>query len=81
MWTTLTKKFSGGTLYRKLRLDNERGQTIVEYILVVAVVVGMVFVLARPIFGSLQKKIGDSLKQGFFQDDPSGSKFYYFRIK
>lgn len=79
MWTTLTKKFSGGTLSRALR--NERGQTIVEYILVIAVVVGMIFVLAKPIFGSLQKKIGDSLKQGFFSDDPSGSKFYYFRIK
>ncbi|MGE3260233.1 MAG: Flp family type IVb pilin [Bacteriovoracia bacterium] len=62
-------------------LRNERGQSILEYILVLAVVVGMIFVLARPVFGSLQKKIGDSLKEGFFSDDPSGGKFYYFNVK
>jgi hypothetical protein len=73
------KKFFGATLSRATR--DQRGQSILEYILVLMVVVGMIFVLARPVFGSLQKKIGDSLKQGFFTDDPTGGKFYYFNIR
>ncbi|MGZ3693957.1 MAG: Flp family type IVb pilin [Bdellovibrionota bacterium] len=79
MLSTAIKKFFGATLSR-LRRD-ERGQTIVEYILVIAVVIGVIFVLARPIFGNLQTKIGDSLKAGFFSDDPTGGKFYYFNVK
>lgn len=80
MWSIRIRKFFGAILSRGM-LRNERGQSILEYILVLAVVVGMIFVLARPVFGSLQKKIGDSLKEGFFSDDPSGGKFYYFNVK
>lgn len=75
------KKFSGATLSEERSPFGERGQVILEYILVLAVVVGMIFMVARPIFGSLQKKIGDSFKAGFFTDDPSGGKFYYFNVK
>lgn len=91
MWNILTKKLSNDipssapAAKKRSRLSkeigNERGQAVVEYLLVLAVVIGMVFVLAKPIFGSLQKKIGDSLKAGFFTDDPTGEKFYYFNVK
>jgi hypothetical protein len=75
MWSIRTKKFFGAIR------SNERGQAIVEYVLVLAVVLGMLFVLAKPVIGSLQKKIGDNLKNGFFAEDPSGDGFYYFPLK
>jgi hypothetical protein len=45
------------------------------------VVLGVIFVMARPVIGSLGKKISDGLKGGFFAEDMSGSNFYYFPVR
>jgi hypothetical protein len=80
-----TGKYSGGTLSKKGRfrslLRNQRGQGFLEYILVLMVVLGTIFVLARPVMARLQKKFEKGMKGGIFKADPSGSNFYYFPVK
>lgn len=76
MRNILIKKFFGG-----IRSRNQKGQAILEYVLVLAVVLGMLFVMAKPVIGKLQKKINDSFKGGFFSEDVTGEKFYYFPLK
>jgi hypothetical protein len=64
----------------RLRGD-ERGQGILEYLLVLMIVLGMIFVLARPVIAHLQKNFEKGMKGSIFKDDPSGSSFYYFPLK
>ncbi len=73
------KKFSAGT--RSKRMKNERGQSTLEYILVLMVVVSVIFVVVRPVLGGLTEKIQEGLKGGFFQEDNTGSNFYYFSVR
>ena len=83
MLTTRTRKFSGGTLFRGVlrRVADQRGQGFLEYILVLMVVLGVVFVLARPVIQRLQTKFKTGLSGGVFKQDPTGSNFYYFPVK
>jgi hypothetical protein len=60
---------------------DERGQGILEYLLVVLVVVGVVFAGAKPVIARLKGKFEKSLKGGIFKDDPTGQQFYYFPLK
>jgi hypothetical protein len=87
-----TRKYSAATLFKGLRAftrsgplarfrRNERGQGFLEYILVLMVVLGTIFVLARPVISRLQGKIEKGLKGGIFKADPSGGNFYYFPLK
>jgi hypothetical protein len=79
-----TKKFSAVTLSREGRrsaLRNQQGQGFLEYILVLMVVLGVIFVLARPVIAKLEKTFEKGLKGGIFKEDPTGSNFYYFPLK
>ncbi len=83
-----TRKCSKGTPSRsrsKRRrpglFRDQRGQGMLEYLLVVLVVVGVVFAGARPVINRLKDKFEKSLKGGIFKDDPSGQQFYYFPLK
>jgi hypothetical protein len=62
-------------------LRNQRGQGILEYLLVLFVVLGTIFVLARPVIAKLQGKFEKALKGGIFKNEQSGSNFYYFPLK
>lgn len=73
-----TRKFSKSILFRILR--NQRGQGILEYMLVLMVILGTVFVAARPVIARLQKKFEKGLQGGIFKEDPTGGQFYYFPI-
>lgn len=79
MWNIRTRKSSGAT--RSSRLRDERGQAILEYILVLIVVLSLFVIVAKPAIGKLGKKINEGLKGGIFSDDPSGAGFYYYPIK
>lgn len=90
MWSILTKKYSAGIrsnlgrprpLARKRPHLGQRGQTMLEYLLIIAVVVGIFLVFARPFMKGLNKKFEDAGKTGFFAEDPSGSNFYYYPLK
>ncbi len=76
MWSIRTRKSSAA-----IRSKKERGQVLVEYILIIMVVLGLFMIVARPALGKLGKKINDGLKGGIFADDPSGSGFYYYPVK
>ncbi|MCO5141699.1 MAG: hypothetical protein M9962_01260 [Oligoflexia bacterium] len=60
---------------------NDRGQAFLEYILVMAVVVGILLVFAKPFFGNFSKKLQDGLQKGIFTEDPTGANFYYFPLR
>ncbi len=81
MLSTRTRKSFGVTVKRSGWLRDQRGQGMLEYILVLVVILGTVFVAARPIIASLQKKFEKSIKGGIFRDDRTGSNFYYFPVK
>jgi hypothetical protein len=70
-----TKKFLKGTPF-----SNERGQGMLEYMLVLMVILGTVFVAARPVIARIQKKFEKGLQGGIFKEDASGGQFYYFPI-
>lgn len=87
-----TRKYSSGIPSKKRAIGplsrfgfsfprDERGQGFLEYLLVLLVVLGMIFVLARPVIASIQKKFEKGLKSGIFLEDPSGNNFYYFPLK
>lgn len=80
-----TRKSSGSTLSKggrfRVRLGDQRGQGMLEYMLVLMVVLGTIFVLARPVIARLQSKFEKGMKGGIFTADPSGSNFYYFPLK
>lgn len=54
---------------------------MLEYLLVTMVVVGVLFVAARPVIAKIQAKLDKGMKGGIFKEDPSGSQFYYFPLK
>jgi hypothetical protein len=78
-----TRKYSAGILFKRLRAlaRDQRGQGFLEYILVLLVVLGTIFVLARPVIARLQGKFEKGIKGGIFKADPSGGNFYYFPLK
>ena len=53
MPSILTRKFSGAILFNRMR--GEKGQGMLEYVLVLMVVLGIVFVLAKPVIARMQK--------------------------
>lgn len=77
-----TRKFSKGILsdFSARLWRDERGQGILEYLLVVLVVVGVVFAGAKPVINRLKGQFEKSLKGGIFKDDPTGQQFYYFPL-
>jgi hypothetical protein len=85
MRNTRTRKFSRGIRSKRPAfprgLKDERGQGFLEYVLVLMVVLGMIFVLAKPVILRLQKTFEKGIKGSIFKEDPSGSNFYYFPIK
>ncbi len=58
---------------------SQRGQGLVEYVLVVAVIIGAVIIVAKPFFKTFQEKVGENLKNGsVFSENPN---FYYFPVR
>lgn len=60
------------------RRPRSRGQGIVEYILIVAVVLSVILVVAKPFLKGLQTKFGDSFKGGILGER---SNLYYYPVK
>jgi hypothetical protein len=60
---------------------DQRGQGMLEYLLVLMVVLGVIFVAARPVIARLQKKFEKGIQGGIFREDPTGEQFYYFPLK
>lgn len=61
--------------------SNQNGQAVVEYLLIIAVVLGIFMLVAKPGIGRLGKKIQDDLNKGLFAADATGAGFYYFPVK
>lgn len=60
---------------------SERGQTIVEYILLLVAVITL-FMLAKPFFNKMGINFGEELKKkGIFSDSASADGFYYYPMK
>ena len=82
MWSIPTKKYSGAIRSSwSFRDRAARGQTIIEYLLVLAVVIGIFLVIARPLLKDLTSKYQKGFKAGIFEADDTGSRFYYFPVK
>ena len=60
---------------------DQRGQGMLEYLLVVLVILGVVFAGAKPVIARLKGKFEKALKGGIFKEDPTGQQFYYFPLK
>jgi hypothetical protein len=60
---------------------NQRGQGMLEYILILAVAVSLFMLVGRPYLKDLGKKFQGLGKQGFLAEDNTGSNFYYFPIR
>lgn len=71
-----SKKFFGATPSR-----GSSGQAMIEYLLILLVVTSMFMLIAKPFLTKMGEKFKKVGQQGFFTDDPSGSAFYYFKIK
>lgn len=56
-----------------------RGQGLVEYVLILAVVLGAVLTLGRPFFNSLRQRVGDGFKGGIFGNERSN--LYYYPVR
>jgi hypothetical protein len=78
---TRSKPGAGRSRLGRLSRLGERGQVMLEYLLIIAVVFSIFIFLARPYLKSLNKKFEEAGKSGFFAEDPSGSNFYYFPIR
>jgi hypothetical protein len=78
-----TKRSSAAIRFERLlpRLRSQSGQGILEYTLILIVVLGIVFVMAKPVIAKLQGRLTDNLKKGIFANDPTGANFYYFPLK
>lgn len=61
--------------------SKQSGQVVVEYLLILAVVLGIFMLVARPGIGRLGKKIQEDLNKGLFAADATGAGFYYFPVK
>lgn len=70
------RKFLKPILFR-----SQKGQGILEYVLVMAVVLSIFLIFAKPFVSKFGPRFRDIGKEGFFADDSSGSQFYYYRIK
>ena len=88
MWKPRSKRSFEDIRYKqRLRaipsplVERENGQVIVEYLLIVAVVLGAGMVLAKPLMAKLGDKFQKEFKGGMFKDDPTGSGFYYYPVK
>jgi hypothetical protein len=86
MWSIRTRKCSAVTRSAAERgpgraLRNELGQGILEYVLVLAVVIGIFLVLAKPYMAKFNKQYEKLFKGGVFAEDSTGSKFYYFPVR
>jgi Tfp pilus assembly protein FimT len=78
MWNIPIRKFFAAIRSRALAPGGEKGQTIVEYLLILVVVLSIFMVFAKPFMKDLNKKFETASKKGFFAEDPSGGNFYYF---
>jgi hypothetical protein len=86
MWNIPTRKFSAATRsagkFSRARIGaGERGQGILEYVLVLAVVIGIFLLLAKPFMAKYKGQYEKLFKGGVFAEDSSGSKFYYFPVR
>lgn len=60
---------------------SQSGQGILEYVLVLAVVLTIFLIFAKPFVKKFGPRFRDMGKEGFFADDTTGAQFYYYRIK
>ncbi len=74
MWTKFTRKYSAA-----IRSD-ERGQVVVEYILILVAVISIFVAILRPEVKNLQNKLTSQFSKGFFQVDETGEGYYHFRV-
>lgn len=84
MWSIRIRKSSAATRLKRKRgvsLRGQGGQGILEYVLVLAVVIGIFIVLAKPYMAKFNKQYQKLFKAGMFAEDSTGSKFYYFPVK
>jgi hypothetical protein len=59
----------------------QRGQAVLEYILLLSVIFGIFLVVVRPRMGDIQKKLAEALKSGPVSGDPSKGYPYYFQMR
>ena len=76
MWTKFTEKCSAA-----IRSGDERGQVVVEYILILVAVISIFVAILRPEVKNLQNKLTAQFSKGFFQTDETGEGFYHFRVR
>lgn len=96
MWSIRTRKYLSATPFkrscssiqqqvtRQKRLSilrRQKGQAVLEYLLIVLVILGIFITIARPGFEKLTENIQATLKSGFFAEDDDGSGFYYYPLK
>ena len=87
MWSIPIRKYSAVTPCGLKRLRarrpgrNERGQGILEYVLVLAVVIGIFLIFAKPFMAKYKGQYEKLFKGGVFAEDSSGSKFYYYPVR
>lgn len=84
MWSIPTRKYSGATRLKRKRslcIRDQRGQGILEYVLILAVVIGIFLTMARPFINKLGPKYQKVFKSGMFKEDDTGSNFYYFPVR
>ncbi len=79
MWMRSTRKCSVAGLRR--RRKGERGQTAMEYLLVLFVILGIFVTIFRPQFNKFKEQMAKGLSAGFFEEDSTGGNFYYFPMK
>ncbi len=80
MWSIHIRKCFAAIL-KAPKWRDQKGQTILEYLLILIVVVSLFMLIARPYIGTIGKKFQDLNKKGFFAEDTSGSNFYYYPLK
>ena len=63
----------------RARRRKSRGQGLLEYLLILAVILSAVVVVAKPFFKKLQGQFGNSFKEGIFGN--AQANLYYFPVK
>ncbi len=87
MWSIPIRKFSAATRSapnppaKRRRRFGEGGQGVLEYLLVLAVVIGIFLLASRTFMPGFKKKFQSVFKTGMFAEDSTGSKFYYFPVR